>query len=126
MFAMRWAALAIGVVALACSSGGSSSNDGGGNDGAAAGPSTCQQIRMCAFDCADDACVPKCRAPGSTAAQAAWDALLACTKGACPTAGDITCACSEQCLADGACLAEVDGCLGAMNTDDAICDSLCH
>jgi hypothetical protein len=95
----------------------------GCSNGAAPG-GTCQSLRLCAFDCADDACVQACRAKGAASALAAFDTLEACTVKACPKKGDVTCACGEQCLADGACLAAVDACLG--DVSDAICDNLCH
>jgi hypothetical protein len=117
---------------LACSSG-TSSGDAAAPDsgadaaspdaGSVAAPGTCQSLRLCAFDCADDACVQTCRAKGTAAAQAAFDMLEACTAQAC-AAGDVNCACGEQCLADGSCLSAVDACLG--NVADAICDNLCH
>jgi len=53
----------------ACSKGGAAVPDGGGEVGAPAGV-TCQQIRMCVFDCAADACVSTCAAKGSAASQA--------------------------------------------------------
>ncbi len=84
---------------------------------------TCQSLRLCAFDCADDACVQACRGKGTPSAQAAFDELEACTAQACAK-GDVNCACGEQCLADGSCLAAVDACLG--NVADALCDNLCH
>ncbi len=90
---------------------------------AAPAPDTCLALRLCAFECADDACVAACRAKGSAAALAAFDVVQSCTRQACPTVGDVTCACTEQCLADGVCLDAVAACLGA--APDAICDNLC-
>jgi hypothetical protein len=107
---------------VACSKSDAVVPDGGGEVGAPAGV-TCQQIRMCVFDCAADACVSTCAAKGSAASQADFEALRACTANKCAT-GDVTCACGEQCLADGACLHEADVCLGSATTD-LICDSLC-
>jgi hypothetical protein len=85
----------------------------------------CQQIRMCALgDCTnEEACVATCAAKGSPEAKAAFEALRACTAMACAS-GDVTCACNEQCQADGACLHEADVCLGTTPNDD-ICDMLC-
>ncbi|HTA20747.1 MAG TPA: hypothetical protein VK989_15750, partial [Polyangia bacterium] len=100
----------------ACARGGAPAGDAGGAAGAEGGAPTawnCQQIRMCALGdaCADDACVARCAAHGSAAAQTTFEELRACTAKTCAT-GDITCACGEQCLADGHCLAEADACLG--------------
>ena len=51
---------------------------------AAAGGATvfsCQDIRLCALDCADDAAVmTNCKSKGSADAQAAFQALYDCTK----------------------------------------------
>jgi len=95
--------------------------DGGGAEGG----TTCQQIRLCVFSapCADDACVQSCAARGSAEARVAFEALRACTAGACAT-DDVNCACREQCLADGVCLPEADGCQGTAPVD-AVCDSFC-
>jgi hypothetical protein len=119
------AALAF-VCGSACSSGESKpSGDGGAGTG---GPTewTCQQIRMCVFDCSSDACVQTCAAKGSADAQAKFEALRACTAKVCNPVTDVNCACAEQCLAGGSCFAEVDACLNGA-TSDLICDSaLCH
>jgi hypothetical protein len=113
-------ALAACALALAnCSQGGvAAAPDGGGLN--------CQQLRMCVFGapCADEACVQTCAARGSPEARTAFEALRACTAKACPTLGDVNCACGEQCQADGACLREADACVGTVTVDD-ICDSLC-
>jgi hypothetical protein len=93
------------------------------DDASAASMGTCQSLRLCAFDCADDACVQTCRAKGTASAQVAFDELEACTTKACAK-GDVNCACGEQCLADGSCLTAVDACLGT--AADPICDNLCH
>jgi hypothetical protein len=121
----RFAAGALCALALgfaACSKGGAAAPPDGGDVGAPA-MLTCQQVRMCVFDCADDACVAACAAKGSPAAKTDFEALRACTAKTCST-GDVTCACGEQCMADGACLHEADVCLGTASTD-LICDSLC-
>jgi hypothetical protein len=113
-------ALAAGALALAnCSQGVvATAPDGGGQN--------CQQIRMCVFGsaCADDECVQMCAAKGSPEARATFEALRACTAKACPTLGDVNCACGEQCQADGACLHEADACVGTVTVDD-VCDELC-
>jgi hypothetical protein len=120
------AALALlGALALAaCSHSEPKATPDSGAAGAPAGRN-CQQIRMCVFGapCADDACVHTCAAKGTTDAQAAFEALRACTANACAT-GDVNCACNEQCEANGSCLHEADVCLGTTAIDD-ICDSLC-
>jgi hypothetical protein len=115
-------ALALAACALAlanCSPGAvAAAPDGGGGN--------CQQIRMCVFGsaCADDACVQTCAAKGSPEARTTFEALRACTAKACPTLGDVNCACGEQCQADGACLHEADACVGTVTVDD-VCDALC-
>ena len=87
---------------------------------------TCQQIRMCVFDCSTDACLQSCAAKGSADAQAKFEALRACTAKVCTPVTDVNCACGEQCLPGGSCFAEVDACLGGAMSD-LICDSaLCH
>jgi hypothetical protein len=112
------------VSTLACSTSGPSGADAASSDaGVDSSPGTCQSLRLCAFECGDDACVQACRVKGTAAAQAAFDTLEACTAQACAP-GDVNCACGEQCLADGSCLAAVDACLG--NVADPICDNLCH
>lgn len=111
----------------ACSSGETAVPDGGGaGTGGASAPMTCQQIRLCVAQtpCATDACVQACAAKGAPAAQTAFEALRACTARTCAVA-DVTCACNEQCIADGTCTDEVDQCLAGLAADD-ICDNLCH
>jgi hypothetical protein len=125
----RVVAAALGALTLAaCSKSESvSATDGGqlGEVGTTAG-ATCQQIRMCVLEgpCADAACVQTCAQRGTAAAQAAFEALRACTAKACPTISDVNCACTEQCQADGSCLHEADVCLGTVTVDD-ICDNFC-
>ncbi len=112
---------------VACSQGGGAAPDSGaGGGGGALSTLTCQQIRLCVAQtpCATDACIQGCAAKGTPAAKTAYEALRACTAGVCAV-DDVNCACNEQCNADGACLAEVDGCL-AMNATDDICDVLCR
>jgi hypothetical protein len=106
------------LLAGACSQGAASPD-------AAPSSATCLAVRLCAFECADDACVAACRAKGSATALTAFDALQSCTRAAC-AAGDVNCACTEQCLADGACLEAVDACLGSTTATDTICDNICH
>jgi hypothetical protein len=99
--------------------------DGGGEAGTSAG-TTCQQIRLCVLQgpCADAACIQTCAQRGTPKAQADFETLRACTATACPTIGDVNCACTEQCQANGACLHEADVCLGTATIDD-ICDNFC-
>ncbi|HEX4403694.1 MAG TPA: hypothetical protein VH560_02630 [Polyangia bacterium] len=109
----------------ACAKSGAPADGAAGAEGGAATAWNCQQIRMCALGdaCGDDACVAQCAAHGSAAAQATFETLRACTAKTCAT-GDVNCACGEQCMADGRCLAEADACVGAATSDD-ICDALC-
>jgi len=93
---------------------------------AGASGTTCQEIRMCVLEgpCADEACVQTCAQRGTPEAQAAFEALRACTAKTCPTISDVNCACGEQCQAGGSCLHEADVCLGTVTVDN-VCDSLC-
>ena len=127
-------AAAFVVAALACSSGGGSNDGGGGGGGATGGGggsatnATCQGMRQCAMDCADDACVANCKSRGTTDAQAAFQALYDCTmdpaRGNCPSPASINdCVCVAQCF-DGACLAETDACVNGGT--DVVCDMSCH
>jgi hypothetical protein len=104
----------------ACSPDHGPASDGGGAD---AGES-CQQIRLCALDCADAPCTQACQARGSIDGRAGFEALLACTLATCAL-GDVNCLCREQCLADGNCLTEVDACLAGASAD-LVCDTRCH
>ena len=128
------------VCGAACSSG-SASHDGaagGGGGGGApsdagASASTCQQIRLCASMCTDDACVATCVQHGSADAQAAFQAVASCTQapvadggGGCTSVSDPTyrnCLCLAQCVQQPPCAATLDPCLGTI--DDTVCDS-CH
>jgi hypothetical protein len=135
------AALAtIFIAALGCS-GGASSNDGGGGAGGAGGGgatgggsggatnATCQTIRLCAVDCADDACVQNnCKPMAPAAAQAAYQALSDCTtdpaRGDCPSGSAVNqCLCMAQYLQDPPCEIQLADCIG--NINDTIAD-LCH
>jgi hypothetical protein len=128
--AMRgpWTAIAVALLVAgpACSSSGSPAD--GGADGPPAG--TCQAIRICALDCADDACVTNnCVPRGSAAAQAAFQSLFDCTKAAQPTGGgcatpnDVECLCLAQCLQDPPCYDLAMECAGGT---DNVCDVTCH
>jgi hypothetical protein len=144
------AALAIAflVEGGACSSSGGASRDaasggagagradaaGGGNGAtdadasADAGAWTCQQVRLCAFQCTSDACISTCAQHGSAAAQAAFQTVNDCTKspetGGCAETSDPNyrnCLCLAQCLEDPPCAATLDPCLGP-TVDDTVCD----
>ena len=113
-------ATALAALAVSCS-GGSGSKD--------AGPTvfSCQDIRICALDYADDAMVmTNCVSKGSADAQAAFQMLNDCTKnmGGCVPANDINCLCLAQCLQDPPCVDLVYACTG--NITDTICDNTCH
>jgi len=138
--------IALGVCGAGCSSSKGPPSDGGpgaagagGTDatadgasdgsGADAAGSTCQQIRLCAFGCTDEACVTTCAQHGSPAAQAAFQNVRSCTQASAPDGGGCTsvsdpsyrnCFCLAQCLEDPPCAATLDPCLG--NVDDSICD----
>jgi hypothetical protein len=115
------------LIAASCSDGETMpSPTGGAGTGGPSTPWTCQQIRMCVFDCQSDACVQTCAAKGTADAQTTFEALRACTAQACAPVTDVNCACAEQCLDGGGCFAEVAACVGGA-TGDLICDSeLCH
>jgi hypothetical protein len=127
--------------ALGCSSSGGSNPDGaagsggpggaGGSAGASGAMGSCQAIRLCALDCADDACVASnCLPMGSAAAQAKFQLVRDCTKaaqpagGGCATPNDINCLCLAQCLQDPPCGELTLDCTA--NIVDTICDDVCH
>jgi hypothetical protein len=135
------AALATLIAAAAGCSGSGSSNDGGpgtggsgmggmGGMGGGAPTGSCQAIRLCALDCADDTCVANnCLPMGSAASQTQFQALHDCTKvarpagGGCATPNDINCLCLAQCLEDPPCGEMAIECGGP---GDLVCDGLCH
>ena len=113
---------ALFIAGLACSS--SSNGDGGPPAG------SCQAIRICALDCADDACVMNnCLPRGNAAAQATFQSLFECTKaaqpagGGCATPNDVECLCLAQCLQDPPCVDLAMECAGIA---DNVCDVTCH
>jgi hypothetical protein len=141
--AFAWIAFTVGA---ACSSSGTASHDAaagggaGGTDAAADGAGsgadasadasawTCQQVRLCAFQCTSDTCISTCAAHGSAAAQAAFQTVNDCTAspemGGCAETSDPNyrnCLCLAQCLEDPPCAATLDPCLG--NIDDTVCDA---
>ena len=90
---------------------------------------SCQAIRLCSLDCADDACVAaNCLPMGSTAAQAQFQMLHDCTKAAQPTGGgcatpnDVNCLCLAQCLQDPPCGELAMACTATIV--DTICDNV--
>jgi len=135
---MRQLVAVLLLVALGCSSSDGTSNDGaaggtgaGGAGGMAPPAGSCQAIRLCSHDCADDACVAaNCLPMGSTAAQAQFQMLHDCSKaaqptgGGCATPGDLNCLCLAQCLQDPPCgdLAMVCNATPV----DTFCDNACH
>jgi hypothetical protein len=134
---MRQLVAVLLVVALGCSSGGGSNNDGaagsggGGTGGTPAPTATCQALRLCALDCADDACVAaNCLPMGTPAAQAQFQLLHDCSKaaqpagGGCATPNDVDCLCLAQCLQDPPCWELALEC--AAHMVDVFCDNRCH
>src|SRR5262245_11061408 len=101
---------------------------GGGATGGAGGGATnaaCQAIRICALDCANEACIMNnCKPMGTPAAQAAFQALYDCTldpaRGNCPDLGDVNCMCMAQYLQDPPCADPLSDCIG--NINDVIAD----
>ena len=137
MRALRYAAIAALVVAVGCSSsgsnhdaaggssGGSSAGTGGGGGGATGGSgggatnANCQALRMCALDNPDQASFDaNCKAMGTPAAQAAFQALFECTtdpaRGNCGEPVDINCLCMAQYLQDPPCTDLLDACVGTI------------
>src|SRR5262245_8577760 len=117
---MRTMPLAVMAPALAAALAASCSGGSGSKD---AGPTvfSCQDIRICALDYADDTAVmTNCVSKGSADAQTAFQALNDCTKnmGGCMPANDINCLCLAQCLQDPPCVDLVYTCTG--NITDTI------
>jgi hypothetical protein len=122
-------------VTLGCSGGGSGNPDGGGggSGGGGAPSGSCQEIRLCVLDCADQACITNCANRGTPAAQTAFQTLIECTRAAEPTGGgcatpsDVNggdCLCMAQCIEDPPCFDQTIECTA--NITDTICDDLCH
>jgi len=126
---------------LACSSSGGSKDAGGGTGGGGGATggtggatvnATCQDIRLCIGDCADDACIAMCKARGTADAQTKFQALDDCLRAAPPTGGGCTvpydlpnCLCPAECLQDPVCGSFVDDCV-APAAMDLFCDMRCH
>jgi hypothetical protein len=137
MRALRYAAMAALMVAVGCSSGGSNNDAAGGSSGgSSAGASggggatggagggatnaTCQALRMCALDNPDEVSFnSNCKSMGTTAAQAAFQALFECTtdpaRGNCGSPVDINCLCMAQYLQDPPCADLLSACVGDIN-----------
>ena len=131
---MLLAVIATAALALSCSGGGSSSDagsgsagsGGGGGTGGAGGMTTasCQTIRLCAKDCADDACVQNtCKPMASAVAQDTFQALADCTadpaRGNCPSGYHVDeCLCMAQYRQDPPCEDLLIACIGTV--DDLI------
>src|SRR6266498_1470480 len=116
---MRAMPLAVtAALVFSCSGGGSSPDGGGGAGGGGSGGGTvfsCQDIRLCALDYADDTAVmTNCKSKGSADAQTAFQALYDCTKnmGGCDPVNDVNCLCMAQCLQDPPCENLVFTCIG--------------
>jgi hypothetical protein len=141
---MRGTLTAVAAVFLiaACSSGGGGgakggSGGGGGGGGATGGgggatANTCQDIRLCVLDCADDACIAMCKARGAADAQTAFQALDDCLRATAPAGGGCAlpydlpgCVCPAECLQDPPCGPQVDACV-APAAMDLFCDMRCH
>jgi hypothetical protein len=130
------------IAAIGCSSSSNSKNDGGGGSGGGSGSTgtggatgggggatnaNCQTIRLCAVDCADDACLNACKSMAPAAADA-YQALADCTtdpaRGGCPSGSQVSqCLCMAQYLQDPPCADLLNACIG--NISDTIAD-LCH
>jgi hypothetical protein len=133
--ALPAATAALLLAVLGCSSTSPSTGPGGGGSGATGGAggatnATCQAIRICAFDCADETCVmDMCKPRGTAAAQTTFQALYDCTKdtarGACASPADANCVCLAQCLQDPPCVAEAEACLAGA-APDIVCEDRCH
>jgi hypothetical protein len=85
---------------------------------------SCNQIRICASDCTNAACVEDCSKRGTMAAQALFAAYSKCVDPQCSDVGDVPCRCEASCFGGSACEAETDDCTG--NETDFVCDNFCH
>ena len=108
--------------------GGGGAGGGAGGTGGPGGATvfSCQDIRLCALDYADDASVmTNCKSKGSADAQTKFQALYDCTKntGGCMPVNDRNCLCMAQCLQDPPCENLVFDCIG--NTADLVCGGPC-
>jgi hypothetical protein len=85
---------------------------------------SCNQIRICAVNCLNSACVEECAKRGTMAAQALFATYSRCVDPQCSDVGDITCRCEASCFGGSACEAETDDCTG--DETDFVCDNFCH
>jgi len=130
------ATLATSAFSFGCSSGGSSNDAGSGSAGSGGATGTggtgggtaasCQTIRLCARDCADEACVQNmCKPMAPAAAQDAFQALSDCTadpaRGNCETGYRVDdCLCMAQYRQDPPCADLLTACVGTIS--DVIAD----
>jgi hypothetical protein len=85
---------------------------------------SCNQIRICASDCTNAACVEACAKRGTIAAQALFATYSKCVDPQCSDVGDVPCRCEASCFGGSACETETDDCTG--NETDFVCDNFCH
>jgi hypothetical protein len=93
-------------------------------DAMAAPPTTCREIRICIFNCREDAaCAGRCVSSAPQAARALFNQAKSCSENACPTQ-EPDCRCIEECHGGGMCTEVVDECDEAIS--DPFCDGPCH
>jgi len=93
-------------------------------DAMAAAPTTCREIRICIFNCREDAaCAGRCVSSAPQAARALFNQAKSCSENACPTQ-EPDCRCVEECHGGGMCTEVVDECDEAIS--DPFCDGPCH
>jgi hypothetical protein len=111
----------------------SDTGTGGGDDsGGAVRPTlpasnlTCNQIRICASECNDQACINACEARGATAGVTAFQALTSCIDVEMCEVGvaGIVCSCEATCFASSPCVDASDEC--TQSEEPWVCDNLCH
>ena len=85
---------------------------------------SCNQIRICAVNCMNAACVEDCAKRGTMAAQTLFAAYSKCVDPQCSDVGDITYRCEASCFGGSAYEAETDDCTG--DETDFVCDNFCH
>jgi hypothetical protein len=115
-------------------SGGSANHEAGAPTGGTGGsttpdaatgpPKTCQEVRVCIHNCAQDmACAGKCVSTAPTAVRQQYQEIQACSMVACPQQ-DEPCRCEQECFADGMCFDLVETCDDGVG--DPWCDVRCH
>jgi hypothetical protein len=106
------------------SDGAPSADAGAGVPDAFQAPTSCREIRSCAFQCGEDrTCAARCVSTAPSAARQLYDQAQACSQQVCPTQ-DIECRCDQECFGGGACHEIVDECDEAIS--DPFCDGPCH